>query len=745
MASMTDLPILWRPWMPVLTIAGIAVILIGLAVFACVRSWSRVGLRSLIVLAMRLAGVVTLTVLLLGPSRQLPTSTSAARPQLTVLLDTSQSMTTADCGPQSRIAHAASTLFAPKRLEALQRDFEVELEGFDTSVRPLPIAEVHKRPDDFALGRETNLAESVSSVINRSQGEGQAVLVVSDGRDTSGEPIQRAAALAASRKIPVFTMPLGGASSIPDAALMAMAMQESLLPDEPGNLLVRVYQSGLSGQIGRLRLKLGETVETFPLAFTQQDFAEVRLPIRQKAAGQYEYLVSLDAVGDETEVANNSQPVFVEVMNRRLRVLVIEGQPYWDTKFLCQSLRKDEQIELVQLTQIGDRKRETLVARGSGEISKLPATADEWSSYDVVIVGRGLETVLDDRTSRGLVAFVEAGGQLVLARSRPYDETTDAGRAIGRLLSPVEPVRWAAGRLPASQIQLTTSGRTGSWISAEKTQLDPDDAFRRLPPLEEIGRVASLPPASIVLAETLPADGGNALPAIVRLPVGRGATVAILGEGSWKWSLLTPENHDLRGFYDIFWSNLVRWLAFGGDFPPGQQASLQLSRRSVRLGDELTIDVAYRFAPEGAAAPVLELTSPTGETGQLVAKRLPGPLPRYRVTFKADEAGIHHVKATTPGLTPPELTARFNVYDVNRERLNASADPLSLKMLSDLSGGAVIEPESFSDLTDQLGKHRRSMEVPPRIEFIWDQAFIMWMLLIWISLEWLIRRLLGLW
>jgi len=731
--------------MPVLTIAGISVILVSLAIFACVRSWSRTGLRSLIVLGMRLAGVLAVSVLLLGPSRQLPTSSSATRPKLTVLLDTSQSMTTADCGPQSRIAHAASLLFDPKRLEALERDFEVELQGFDTTARPLSIEEVHKRPDDFALGRETNLADTVSSVINRSQAEGEAVLVASDGRDTSGEPVQRAAALAAARKIPVFTIPLGGASSVPDAALMAMAMQESLLPDEAGNILVRVYQSGLSGQIGRLVLKCGESTETFPLPFASQDFAEIKIPIRQKTAGQYEYLVSLDAVGDETELANNSQPVFVEVMNRRLRVLVIEGEPYWDTKFLGQSLRKDEQIELVQLTQIGDRKRETLVARGSGEISRLPATADEWSRYDVVILGRGLEQVLDDRTSRGLVGFVEAGGQLVLARSRPYDDTTDAGRAIGRLLSEVEPVRWATGRLPASQIQLTTSGRTGSWISAEKTRLDPDDAFRRLPPLEEIGRVASLPPAAIVLAETLPPDGGEAHPVIVRLPVGRGATVAILGEGSWKWSLLTPENHDLRGFYDIFWSNLVRWLAFGGDFPPGQQASLQLSRRSVRLGDELTIDVAYRFAPEGAAAPVLEMSLPGGEAIQLPAKQLPGPLPRYRVTFKADAAGIHHVKATTPGLTPSELTARFNVYDVNRERLNAAADPLPLKMLSDLSGGAVVEPGSFSSLADQLAKHRRSMEVPPRIEFIWDQAFVMWTLLAWIALEWLIRRLLGLW
>lgn len=742
---MSELPIVWRPWMPMLSITGLAVILASLAVFACVRSWSRVGAKSLFVLAMRIVGVATLSVLLLGPSRQLAAPRSTDRPKLTVLLDTSQSMLTADCGSRSRIAHAVETVFDPQQHAALTRDFDVELEGFDTAVRPLAVNDVRARPDDFALGRETHLAEAVSNVLSRARGEGQALFVVSDGRDTTGESLQRAASLAAAQKIPIFTLPLGGASSAPDAALMALAMQDSLLPDEEGNLLVRVYQSGLSGQTGRLRLSQGETTETFPLTFTQQDFAEVKLPIRQKAAGQYEYQVSLDAVGDEAELANNSQPVFVEVMNRRLRVLVIEGEPFWDTKFICQSLRKDEQVELIQLTQIGERKREMLVARGSGEISQLPESAEEWSKYDVVIVGRGLETVLDEQTCRGLRNFVKAGGQLVMARSRPYRPDTDKGRAVGRLLAPLEPVRWGDQRLPSAQLQLSTSGRNGSWISAEKTRVDPDDAFRRLPALEEIDLVQSLPPAAIVLAETLPADSSAPVPAIVRQPFGRGAALVLLGEGSWKWSLLTPENQDLRGFYDIFWSNLVRWLAFGGDFPPGQQASLQLSRRSVRLGDEMTIDVAYRFAPDGASAPVVELSAPGGDSSHLILKRLPGPLPRYRVTFIPQTAGIHHVTALTPGLTPPELTARFNVYDVNRERLNASADPLALKMLSDLSGGSVVEPESFSELGEQLARHRRALQIPPQIEFLWDRAFVMWALLSWITLEWLIRRAMGLW
>ena len=80
------------------------------------------------------------------------------------------------------------------------------------------------------------------------------------------------------------------------------------------------------------------------------------------------------------------------------------------------------------------------------------------------------------------------------------------------------------------------------------------------------------------------AAGETGPPAIVTMNLGRGTVAAILGEGLWQWSLLSKDKHDLAGFYDTFWSNLVRWLAMGGDFQPGQQVALNLSRTSARLG-----------------------------------------------------------------------------------------------------------------------------------------------------------------
>ncbi|MBX3444319.1 MAG: hypothetical protein KF774_18090 [Planctomyces sp.] len=747
---MVTLALVWRPVFSTLPLVGGAVVLSCLAVFAWLRSRERSPGWAGMLLGMRLLAILGITALLFGPSRELASRSSSEPLKLNILLDTSQSMLVEDCGTTSRIAHAVRQVLSPNQLAALENDFEITLQGFDTGLHPLSLAAVRERPEEHAQGRDTRLSESVIAALNRTTGQGQALLVVSDGRDTTGESVQSAGGVAASRGIPIFTVALGGASTTADAALLAVPMQDSMLPNEAGGLLVRVYQSGLDGANGILRIRQGGEEQQIPIEFGTQKVVELQATIPGRPPGQYEYDVSLDPLNAETELANNQQRVFIEVMEKRIRVLVLEGQPFWDTKFLAQSLRKDEQIEIVQLTQVGERKRETLVTRDSGASLRLPETDEAWSSYDVVIVGRGLEHLLDAAGAQRMRRYVEGGGQLVLARGRPYNPESAQGRAVQEALRPLEPVVWGEETLSNATLELAGSGRTSSWMNLSKMPVNPEEMLPRLPPLETLQQAVSVKPATIVLSTAHDPRGGDATerPAIVRANVGRGGVVAILGEGTWRWSLLTPDLQDMRGFYDLFWSNLVRWMALGGDFAPGQQTSLQLSRRSVRLGDELTIDVVYRFAPDGAASPQIQILKPDRQLEDVAVHRMAGPHPRYRAKWTPESPGTHRVIALTPGMTPPQLELPFIVYDVNIERLQTSADPLALRILSDLSGGAAfdaIDGAAMDQLTAALARHRRALDAPPQIEYVWDRMSLMLLLLGWLSCEWLLRRIAGLW
>ena len=659
-------------------------------------------------------------------------------------------MLTADCHAESRIEFVASGVLSLPQLAQLQQEFDVELFGFGEEPAPLAVGRFRSSPQSVATAKVTRLSDAVVRTVSRLNGAdgGDLLLVVSDGRDTEDTPVLPAAELAAAKGVPIFTVGVGGDRSETDAALLAIPMQDSLLPGEPGGIQLKIYQSGLSGAVATAKLAGGGDVQRVSLQFGDAQLVEAQLTVEQDEPGQYEYQVTLDPLEGEAELGNNSQTVFVNVMARRIRILLLEGEPFWDTKFLAQSLRKDEQVELTQVTQIGSQKQETIVTRREGGTPQVPQSADDWSGYDIVILGRGLDRLLDREAADSLASFVrDEGGHVVFARGPAWDRTTPAGRMLDEALHVLEPVVWGDRVQEDVSLELTASGRTTAWFATTKMGTDVETALARLPGFERLTSVAREKSGALVMARAA-GNGGpsaEAPPAIARMSYGRGQVVAILGEGLWRWGLLPPDLQDLRGFYDVFWSNLMRWLALGGDFAPGQEVSLQLSRTSARLGDEMTLDVVYRQVPPEGADPRLEVRGPDNVPLDVALHPLPGQTPRFRATLTPQQTGVHQVTVRTPGMTPAIQEKRFNVYEVNLERLQTSANFLALEMLAEHSGGTLVPAEELDRLPQELRRYREASVSPPQREYLWDRGVIMTLLLLWAGGEWLFRRAVGLW
>ncbi len=750
MQSVLLTAIVWQPIASPLKIVSGGVVLAALAVFAYLRVFPEHRRAAAALLLMRLGVIAAVCTLLFGPSREIPQSPSSQRPRLSILVDTSESMLTGDCAGSTRIDYVARHILGPAQLQALSEQFELDVQGFDETLHPLSLTRLHHSPRELATGRSTRLAASVTAAVSRirSLDEGHILLVVSDGRDTEDAPVPPAASLAAGKGIPIFTVGVGGAQSAVDAALLAVPQQDALLPGEPGGILVKVYQSGLDDQPSYLRVVSGPETQRIPVRLRRGQATEAQITIRRDEPGQYEFEVSLEPLPGETELANNAQTVFVEVMKRRIRVLLLEGNPFWDSKFLAQSLRKDEQIELTQITQVAATKQERIITRATAAAGVVPQTPEEWGEYDVVVLGRNVERLLSARAAEALASCVaSSGGNVVFARGPAWDPAAPQGARLSELLSVLEPVVWGDASVEGLALMLTPSGRTAAWFAPTKMGTDPEAALRQLPGFEQMREVVREKSGALTLVRALPVGTPQASgwPAITRMTYGRGQVVAILGEGLWRWSLLPPERHDLRGFYDTFWSNLVRWLALGGDFPPGQQVSLQLSRTSVRLGDELLLDIAYKQPPPGGADPHLEVAGPDGRRMNLPLHPLPGPAPRFRANFRPEQTGVHQVLVRTPGSTPPSLSRKINVYEVNLERLQTSANFLTLQMLAEHSGGAAFDAAAAADLRQSLRRHREATLVPPQLESVWDHGVLMTLLLLWAGGEWLFRRAVGLW
>lgn len=736
------------------TVTGVAVLL-GLAVIVSVRG-GRGERGGLIVVTglMRCVLILVLGVVLMGPSGVGLGVTSFKKPVLRVMIDTSASMQTADVGGVARYEFASQRWLTAARLERLREHYEVELLGFDGSVRVIG-EEVLRRPaSEVATGGESAVARSVSGAVMGVMNKGSAVVVLSDGRDTLGAGMHPVGQLAGTEGVPIYTVALGGASLSRDVAVVAVPGQPYLFVGEGGRIVVRVMQSNAGESRTVLHVEVQEKVESFPIVFDGEDSVAVDVPILHEAAGAYEYRVWVEAIPGEVETTNNAQPVFIDVTGKRLRVLILEGRPYWDTKFLAHALRKDSRVELTQVTQISSEKREVIVSK-EGAAAGVPGSWEGLSRFDVIVLGRDIEKVLDVRTAGMLARYVsEHGGRLVFARGRAYDVETAGGRGLAEVLSVIEPVVFGEGVLRNQRIELEAAGMMHPGFNAGAGAGSGGEAVMRgdieMPSLVNLPVVLREKAGSRVLARTVTGGfggerGGDSAgqPAIVTMAYGQGMVVSVLGDGLWKWGLRPREKDSSGGSFDRFWMDMVRWLALGSDYRPGEVVSLRLTGRGVAVGDSIGLDLVSRVGFDEVDVKVY-VEGPSGERVGVVTEAVAGSTVRRRGALHSTEAGVHRVVVEGVGREGDVLgeliEAKFNCYDVDLERLHTSVNKGALRVMSELSGGRGLDADEPGALFELLDRRREALAVPGKAYYLWDRGWVLGLVLLWAGVEWLARR-----
>jgi hypothetical protein len=743
---------LWRPYFDPIVVIVAAIVLAGLAMFVCVRTWRTNALISLNMLLVRLAVIAGLCAVLMGPSQLPRVIQSPTQPTLTVLLDTSGSMQTADMDNEPRYDFAVDRWLGQAQRDALSEHFQLNLVTFDAKATPASLDAIDPTADTAATARRSNIAEAIQSTVARlpPSADGSAVLVLTDGKDSDNAPLQPAISLAKERSIPVHTVTLGGASLTRDVALVAVPAQPYLLAGEEGLIDVRVVQNAADNAQTVVHLKSDGVASSHPIHFDGQREVRLKLPIKHDEPGTYEYELWCEPVEGEVEEVNNRQLVFIDTTASRFRVLLLEGQPYWDTKFIAQSLRKDDRVELVQITQVTPDRQEIVVSRADPKTARLPQSLDELATFDVVILGGSIDRVLPMRLAEQLPAFVrDHGGGVVFARGRAYEEITVQGRQMGRALSVLEPVVFGQGSLPQQEIAVMPAGVSHPSLSFLRDKAAGDSATYEalLPQLKRLPVVEREKDATLVLAATRsPGTAATGQPVVVTMPYASGQVVGVLGEGLWRWSMLARRNPDLAGVYDQFWSNMIRWLAMGSGYTPGKDVSLRLTSRGVQVGEQLRAELATRD-PGLINDYRLEIIGPDDQTQRLAL--IGSDTVRRYGTAQPTEPGIYTVRAI-PKNPPSEqvraeqtLEARFSVFDIDLERLESAADPGPMRMLAEQTGGKALSPYEPGMLIEMLKRYRAMSATPPQPIYIWDRGIFLFLLLFIAGFEWIARKLGG--
>lgn len=707
------------------------------------------GMRCLL-LTLRLAAIAAALLLLFNPGKWSRPTEARIRPWI-ILNDVSSSMSRPTADGTTRAA-AANSLIHQAATQAKSADMPLRVHPFSSK---LETATANPPPP---VGSASNILPAVSQILQDAGAAGEAlagIIMLSDGRQTlssSQADLDAIGLRARSRNVAVHTVVIGADAPPPDLALIQPRASLTAFAAQPLRVPFVLKSTGLSPirPVVALRDSSGKEIASLTLELAPGKTIAAAFDVKAPPAS-CQWTIGTPVIDGEVRSSNNRSSLNIRILESKTRVFLVEGAPYWDSKFLAQLLRQQPHMDVQSIHRLSDQRYFRI---DSGENKNqetdhpvFPNTLDELSRYDLIVFGKNIDPFLTPERAEFLRAYVrDRGGAVLFSRGKPSTASLPA-------LEPLEPVVWAT--TSAADFRFTPT-RDGEAAGLFGQALPAPDAslWASLPTLKDGRQISMVKPFTRVLAEGIPDLGGavststsGRFPALLVRRYGQGVTGLVNGDGLWKWDFF-PEARELGNCYEDFWTQLIQWMASYSEFLPGQDFSLRLPAARGEIGATLAASISYR-GTEPAPQPAILVTDPTGASNKVSPAAIPDPSgrPLWRASFTPDKPGMWNLKLIDPrpgAVATPE--ALFTVPAPPQETDDLSPDPAFLESLAHATGGQSLQPAGFSALlkTQFIKNPPITRESGAIWKPSWNSAFFALTIAALFAAEWFIRRRQGL-
>lgn len=692
-------------------------------------------------------------ILLCGPVLEHPRET-VEEDWVLVLVDRSRSMSIADAeGRTSRDEQLSSALSGEADMWSRIADNRhlvwlgfhdgaFSLVGDDSGTvetLPLPLPE--------PAGEQTHLESAIEQALQRAAARPlSGVVILSDGR-TSRPPQRALVRRLEADAVRVFPVPLGSPTPIGDVAVRRVqAPRRAFIRDEvpivveldhlgatEGGAVVRLVDEGTGAVLDERTLVPGERTE------------QLTLTAEPELSGEATWRVEVVTAEPDLIPDNNEKPFVIDLIDRPLRVLFVEGYPRWDYRFVKNLLVRESSIESSVMLLSADRD---FAQEGNQPITRLPRSSEEFAEFDVIIIGdvpgtffssEQLEMIRDQVARRGSGLLWMAGER---STPRTYAGTTLADLLPIRGSLSLGPIGQPVNMMPtplADRLGVLRM-RTDDGIGWPAELTDPTYRWSQLWYAQRL-EPGRLKPTAEVLASTMQPVDGVHLPLVTHMRYGAGQTIYVATDEIWRWRYgrgeVLPEQ---------FWIQMIRMLGRESLVGTGDRAMLDASPRRVAVGQPVRIDLRLldaQLADARRASVRVTIDGSAGRVTDLELRRLEGDEERYAATYLPGASGVMRVTVDDTTLMEVELSTTVEVFTPEDELRRPETDHQLLRELAEATGGTLIQPDEIGSL-EQLLPNRSVRTINPLTERIWDTPLFFLLVVLTITLEWVGRKLIRL-
>ena len=294
--------------------------------------------------------------------------------------------------------------------------------------------------------------------------------------------------------------------------------------------------------------------------------------------------------------------------------------------------------------------------------------------------------------------------------------------------------------------RLTNNGEFSPLLRLAGEDSENLNLWRQLPDLQGVyvsGRIK--PGATVLIEHPLLQYQNQALPIIALQRYGSGRSISIATASTWRWQMMLPAADQS---HETLWRQLLRWLAVSAP----ERITIEFDREFYNVGDEVNVRATVlndEFEPDNDALLWLQTSDPLDQITDVPMEWDIEADGVYRTNFTVEEEGIYSLlvdvasAAGNASADSSEKRAAFVVTPSLREYTNAELDSGLLLRMAQASGGSYFNLSAANSLADTIEFTPNAYSTEVQID-LWDQPWLLALLILLLCIDWMARRMKGL-
>jgi hypothetical protein len=560
-------------------------------------------------------------------------------------------------------------------------------------------------------GNMSDLNNALKKITARYEGKKiDAVVLVSDGIYNAG-----ISPLYALHNYPVYTIGLGDTLQRKDIGIKNLAYNKIAYEGNKFPLRVELAVRNIEQQPIRVTLlQRGKVLEQQTKSPEGDQLLTFDFQPLANEQGIQKVDIQVEVKPGERNVRNNRASIFVDVVAGKKKILVVAPGPHPDIKAIKEVVDKNSNYEfLLHIPGLEEQQ---------------PANLQP-EDIDLAIFHQSPDN--KGRTRDLFQKFINSKTSLFIVLGQQTD--------LIQLVRQNTPIRFDVPPREFDEVTPVINPAFSNFTLSTTT----NGLITDYPPVSvHFGKIRIQPTATPLLFQRVGSLGTEKPLLAVDIQNNRKIGV-LLGEGIWRWRLNEYDRTERTDAFDEVFGKLFQFLSTSEDkrkfrsYPIQQEFS---DTESVSFESQVYNDI---FEPIYGNTIKLELTNETGQKTSYSYVTSPGNI-RYEVGGLKE--GVYRYKAsTTLKEKTEEVKGEFAVVAPQTELQNLTADFDLLRQLSNNSGGKFYAAADVESLKQDLLAHevRSTIHTEESYSSLLNLKWVFWLLLLFVSGEWFIRKYFG--